>query len=86
MDKMITFFMNFPLFEEMNKEIVFTIVTRSRYMKVSTKETISKQGDMPKMVYFIRSGKLKIIKKIKLKNTPHLKKLSTKNLKNSSSQ
>jgi CRP-like cAMP-binding protein len=40
MDKMITFYMNFPLFEEMSKELVFTIVTRSRYSKVSSKETV----------------------------------------------
>lgn len=54
MDKMITFYMNFPLFEEMSKEIVFTIVTRSRYFKISTKDTVVRQGDMPKMVYFIK--------------------------------
>ena len=65
MDRMITFYMNFPLFEDMNKELVFTIVTRSRYMKVSTKETIIQQGDMPRMVYFIKSGKLKVVKEIK---------------------
>lgn len=69
MDKMITFYMNFPLFEDMNKELVFTIVTRSRYVKVSTKETVVQQGDTPKMVYFIKSGKLKVVKEIKTYKT-----------------
>lgn len=63
---MITFFMNFPLFADMSKEIIFTMVTRSRSIKVSTKETVVKQGDMPKMVYFIRNGKFKVIKEIKI--------------------
>lgn len=67
MDKMITFFMNFPLFEEMSKEIIFTIVTRTRFMRVSTKETIVKQGETPKTVYFIRKGKFKVVKEIKTK-------------------
>lgn len=40
MDKMITFYMNFPLFEDLSKEVIFTLVTRSRYLKLSTKETI----------------------------------------------
>ena len=42
MDKMITFYMNFPLFETLSKDFIFTIVTRSRYIKVSSKETIAK--------------------------------------------
>lgn len=58
MDRMITFYMNFPLFENMNKEIIFTIVTRSRFIKMAPKETLIKQGEMPKMVYFIKNGKL----------------------------
>lgn len=62
---MITYYMNFPLFEDLNKELIFTIVTRSRYIKLSTKETVVKQGDMPRMVYFIKSGKLKVVKEIK---------------------
>jgi len=65
MDKMITYFMNFPLFEDLNKELIFTIVTRSRYLKLSTKETVIAQGETPRLVYFIKSGKLKIVKEIK---------------------
>ncbi len=65
MDKMITYYMNFPLFEDLNKELIFTIVTRSRYLKLSTKETVIKQGDMPRLVYFIKSGKLKVVKELK---------------------
>jgi CRP-like cAMP-binding protein len=67
MDKMITYYMNFPLFEDMSKELIFTIVTRSRYLKISTKETVVQQGDMPRLVYFIKSGKLKVVKEIKTK-------------------
>mmetsp|Transcript_13568 Transcript_13568/g.13311 ORF Transcript_13568/g.13311 Transcript_13568/m.13311 type:complete len:92 (+) Transcript_13568:581-856(+) len=66
MDKMITFYMNFPLFEEMSKEIIFTVVTRSRFSKVASKHTVVKQGDVPKSVYFIRNGKLRIVKEMKL--------------------
>ena len=65
MDKMITFYMNFPLFEDLSKEMIFTIVTRSRYIKVASKETVVQQGAVPRCVYFIKSGKLKVVKEVK---------------------
>jgi len=73
MDKMITFYMNFPLFEEMSKEIIFTIVTRSRFSKVPSKHTVVKQGDIPRSVYFIRNGKLRIVKELRIFMSPEEK-------------
>ncbi len=73
MDKMITFYMNFALFEEMSKELIFTFVTRSRYIRVSTKEVVVRQGDQPKMVYFIRSGRFKVVKEIQIPTEQPLK-------------
>jgi len=64
MDRMITYYMNFPLFEDISKEIIFTLVTRTRPIRFKSNEVIVKQGEIPKNVFFIKSGKLKVVKEL----------------------
>jgi len=76
MDRMITFYMNFPLFEDLSKELVFTLVTRTRHLRVQTREAILKQGEQPKMVYFIKAGQFKVVKEVEFKkNKPKRRKV-----------
>ncbi len=59
-DQVIQFFKNFPVFQELEKESLVHLATKSMYRKFSSNTVVMRQGDEPFSVYFIKSGRFKV--------------------------
>ncbi|CDW90270.1 cyclic nucleotide-binding domain containing protein [Stylonychia lemnae] len=64
------FYLNFPLFQNLDKITLMYFATKTIPQKLQSKQVVVKQGDDPGRVYFVKSGRLKIIKKVNFRIIP----------------
>jgi len=58
------FFEFFPLFHDLDRKYLLKIATKVIYKTLPTNTIIIRQGDFSKSIYFIKTGKVKLLKKI----------------------
>jgi CRP-like cAMP-binding protein len=61
------FFEFFPLFHDLDRKYLLKIATKVIYKTLPTNTIIIRQGDYSKSIYFIKTGKVKLLKKIDFK-------------------
>ncbi|CDW71126.1 cyclic nucleotide-binding domain containing protein [Stylonychia lemnae] len=66
-DGTIEFFQHLPLFQHLNRNELFSIASKCQYKRFPTNTIILRQDDIPKSVYFIKAGRIKVLKKVDFK-------------------
>lgn len=66
-DNITEFFEFFPLFHDLDRKYLLKIATKVIYKTLPTNTIIIRQGDYSKSIYFIKTGKVKLLKKIDFK-------------------
>lgn len=61
------YFFGMPVMEQIAKENVFNLLARVRTVTFKTGDVVVKQGTACTKVYFIRSGKFRVVKELKRK-------------------
>ncbi len=64
------YYLNFPLFQHLDKITLMYFATKTISQKLQSKQVIVKQGDDPGRVYFVKTGRLKIIRKVHFRKLP----------------
>lgn len=63
-DTVIEYFKHFSIFQDISKEVLINISTKSLYRKYPSNTIVVRQGDIPRAVFFIKSGRCKVIRKV----------------------
>lgn len=66
-DSITEFFEFFPLFHDLDRKYLLNIATKVIYKILPTNTIIIRQGDFSKSIYFIKTGKVKLLKKVDFK-------------------
>ena len=66
-DSITEFFEFFPLFHDLDRTDLLKIATKVIYKILPTNTIIIRQGDYSKSIYFIKTGKVKLLKKVDFK-------------------
>ena len=61
------FFFNLPLFHYATRESLEELAKRTQYKKFPTNTLILRQDDYPTSLYFIKSGRIKPLRKVEFK-------------------
>jgi CRP-like cAMP-binding protein len=58
------FLHNLPLFQYLDRATLQGLATKSQYRKFQTNTLILRQEDSPTCIYFVKSGRLKVLRKV----------------------
>lgn len=64
------FYLNFPLFQELDKITLMYFATKTIPRKLPSKYAVVKQSEDPGRVFFVKSGRLKLIRKVYFRKLP----------------
>ena len=61
------FFKNLPLFHYLSKQQLEVMAARVQHKKFMTNTLILRQDDMPRSIYFVKTGRIKVLRKVEFK-------------------
>lgn len=64
------FYLNFPLFQHLDRITLMYFATKTVAQRLQSKQTVVKQGDDPGRVYFVKSGRLRVVRKVFFRKLP----------------
>ena len=65
--EIVQFFKNLPLFHYLAKDQLEFVAVRCQLRKFVTNTLILRQEDMPRSIYFVKAGRIKILRKVEFK-------------------
>ena len=61
---MADFFHNLPLFHYIERPILMKLAKNAKHVKYNTNTLVLRQGDKPQSIFFVKSGRFKILRKV----------------------
>lgn len=67
LDGMADFFRNLPRFHNCKRSVLMELAQLSKHVKYNINTLVLRQGDRPQSLYFVKSGRFKVLRKVEFR-------------------